>query len=608
MTLPRLSPNKRQTTRTSSVQGLRRPTLTMSLRTTSASFKRPSTPNSYMRSTSTSMSSRNSSPSRPSSQLSNNRPGSRNVSRPGSRLSNGSVETYKGTISVSVRPKPGDVHHKWVIEPEESRIYSSELGDFTFDNVFGLDVDNGDVYAGAVESVIDKTLQGFNGTVFAYGMTGSGKTHSMQGNESDPGVIPLAAARVFDHVETLAVPYEVRVSYLEIYNERIFDLLSDPVTLPSFGGQNDLKIRDDAVTGVKVMGLTELVVLNVQELLEVIQLGDLLRKTGATDYNQRSSRSHAVVLIRLTSTVNDVETVATLSLCDLAGSERATNQTERRQEGSFINKSLLALSSVISKLSSKSLGHIPYRDSKLTRLLQPALSGNSVIAILCTIHLSEYGETVNTLRFAARAKNIQLNVSKNEAGNDRGTVDRLQAQIQKMKLEIDLLQASNGLSKLNFGAAPDDLAQIKAENRLLTERIEHLTRLTEEKATEQVIVKNDVINELTRELRNPGSIRSLEELFRQKNQEIEEYNSYITHLENELGKYEMKKYSGSLTGLVSPSKVRENVYNNGDQLELKNLIESQQEELEELNESIKDKDRIIKALRTSNRFKLSLRQ
>lgn len=245
---------------------------------------------------------------------------------------------------------------------------------------------------------------------------------------------------------------EVWVSYLEIYNEKINDLLdvasgSNVQNTPSrlftsthTSSSGDLKIRDDSECGVRVVGLTQKRCDTSEEVLDWINKGNKNRKTSETEFNTRSSRSHAIVMIRLIS--KDIRTgeqnIRTLSLCDLAGSERGVGQNERRKEGAFINRSLLALGTVISRLSAENNGshhtgraansqqslaspngsssgnHIPYRDSKLTRLLQPALSGDSVVVALCTIDLAHESssETLNTLRFASRSKNVALDVSR----------------------------------------------------------------------------------------------------------------------------------------------------------------------------------------------------
>jgi centromeric protein E len=320
-------------------------------------------------------------------------------------------------------------------------------------------------------------MQGYHGTVFAYGMTGTGKTFSMQGTTSSPGVIPLAVTDIFSFIrETPHREFLLRVSYLEIYNERINDLLSPPTQA------DEIKLREDPKRGVYATPLKEEIVQSPTQLLRVIAKGDLARRVGSTQFNQRSSRSHAVVQIvvesreRLPGVSNDGATmvtakagaggvrVSTLSLIDLAGSERAAENKERRQEGAHINKSLLTLGNVISKLADAKSGkgnveHLPYRDSKLTRLLQPALSGNSLVSILCTISTapsngvaaangSSLGETLNTLQFAARARNSIVSRAKKadesalmDAGS-KALLDRYRMEIQELRAELEKQKAA----------------------------------------------------------------------------------------------------------------------------------------------------------------------
>ena len=321
--------------------------------------------------------------------------------------------------------------------------------DCTVDNVFTVHDHNAKVYDSAAKRLVRRVMEGYHGTVFAYGMTGTGKTFSMQGTASSPGVIPLAITDIFSYIrETPHREFLLRVSYLEIYNEKIHDLLSPPQAGANgvTAQQEEIKLREDSKRGVYATPLKEEIVQSPTQLLRVIARGDNSRKTAGTQYNARSSRSHAVVQIVVESrerapTNADSKRqglipggvrVSTLSLIDLAGSERAAESKERRTEGAHINKSLLTLGTVISKLSGerekemdkekdKPINdkdkdkHLPYRDSKLTRLLQPALSGNSLISILCTIQIGAAGsvataqnhttETLNTLKFASRAKN-----------------------------------------------------------------------------------------------------------------------------------------------------------------------------------------------------------
>lgn len=385
-------------------------------------------------------------------------------------------------------------------------------------------------------------MEGYHGTVFAYGMTGTGKTFSMQGTASSPGVIPLAITDIFSYIrETPSREFLLRVSYLEIYNERIHDLLSMP-TSGGLGGavaQEEIKLREDSKRGVYASPLKEEIVQSPTQLLRVIARGDQARRTASTQFNSRSSRSHAVVQIVVesreripgggaSSTDNKRSAlppggvrVSTLSLIDLAGSEKAAESKERRTEGSHINKSLLTLGTVISKLSEhkdkdgksgdKDGKHLPYRDSKLTRLLQGALSGNSLVSILCTIQIGSTGsaasannhttETINTLKFASRAKNNLVSHAKRAeealgAGGEGGArvlLERYRMEIADLRAQLDT--QSKGVKKENdadrIRDVEEEMAREKeAETRheeqmlemqlartALKERIDHLNKL-----------------------------------------------------------------------------------------------------------------------------------
>ncbi|KAI7520983.1 kinesin-domain-containing protein, partial [Hortaea werneckii] len=361
----------------------------------------------------------------------------------------------KGNVLVSVRVRPdsgGDggkgAEGEWMVDGRKSLISykGKEGGDYRYDSVFSPHDNNSRVYDSAAKRLVRRVMEGYHGTVFAYGMTGTGKTFSMQGTANSPGVIPLAITDIFSYIrENPGREFLLRVSYLEIYNEKIFDLLSQ--STPGQVQQEEIKLREDSKRGVYATPLKEEIVQSPNQLLRVIARGDLARRTGSTQFNSRSSRSHAVVQIVVESRERTQNSdpraekegrrgdqilpggvlVSTLSLIDLAGSEKAAENKERRTEGAHINKSLLTLGTVIARLSGedekedgtksvvdkeKALKHLPYRDSKLTRLLQPALSGDSLVSILCTIQLStagtsaaatisHTGETLNTLKFAS---------------------------------------------------------------------------------------------------------------------------------------------------------------------------------------------------------------
>lgn len=562
--------------------------------------------------------------------------------RPGSSMSSNSSrpqtpsfitpsQPYTGSISVAIRAKPSETFLKdpWFLTNET--IQHNEIGEFKFDHVFHPSVSNYEVYEKTVKNLIKQLMNGYNATVFAYGMTGSGKTYSMSGIEGEPGVIPLSVNEIFNHIENAdkeIYKFELKVSYLEIYNERIYDLLNiNQLTNPTVGSaQNELKIRDVPNYGVKVIGLVEEQVKSEHELLSIIQRGDLNRRTGETDFNARSSRSHAIVLVRVcsTNTVTGIETFSTLSLCDLAGSEKATAQHERRKEGSFINKSLLALGSVIVKLSSAStsVGHIPYRDSKLTRLLQPALSGDSLVSVLCTIHTSQnaLAETVNTVRFAARAKNISLSVRKHEVDltseKDR-MIEKLKIQVERQNEEIISLKnkrtcytdKDNEVNDMAIDVrSNEEFAQLSAENRILVERLEHYKRLIDESNAGKVILKNDIVNDILTKLSNQDMDSSneplllkVEELFKKTYSEIEEYKSYINYLENQLKKQEQNQSLGN--------EVRKETYSptkNVSENEVDLILKDQEDEIFELKAELKNKEKIIKALQSAKRVRESL--
>ncbi|KAI9892153.1 MAG: Kinesin heavy chain [Vezdaea aestivalis] len=285
-------------------------------------------------------------------------------------------------------------------------------GAFTFDRVFDMASRQTDVFDFSIKPTVDDILNGYNGTVFAYGQTGAGKSFTMMGSDIDNdearGIIPRIVEQIFESI--LASPgnieYTVRVSYMEIYMERIRDLLAP---------QNDnLPVHEEKARGVYVKGLLEIYVSSVSEVYEVMRRGGLARATAATNMNQESSRSHSIFVVTITQ--KNVETGSAKSgqlfLVDLAGSEKvgktgASGQT--LEEAKKINKSLSALGMVINSLTDGKSTHIPYRDSKLTRILQESLGGNSRTTLIINCSPSSYNdaETLSTLRFGVRAKAIK---------------------------------------------------------------------------------------------------------------------------------------------------------------------------------------------------------
>ncbi|OCK82299.1 kinesin-domain-containing protein [Lepidopterella palustris CBS 459.81] len=285
-------------------------------------------------------------------------------------------------------------------------------GAFTFDRVFDMASRQSDVFDFSIRPTVDDILNGYNGTVFAYGQTGAGKSYTMMGSDIDDdagkGIIPRIVEQIFASILSSPgnIEYTVRVSYMEIYMERIRDLLAP---------QNDnLPVHEEKNRGVYVKGLLEIYVSSVPEVYEVMRRGGMARAVAATNMNQESSRSHSIFVITVTQ--KNVETGSAKSgqlfLVDLAGSEKvgktgASGQT--LEEAKKINKSLSALGMVINSLTDGKSTHIPYRDSKLTRILQESLGGNSRTTLIINCSPSSYNdsETLSTLRFGVRAKAIK---------------------------------------------------------------------------------------------------------------------------------------------------------------------------------------------------------
>nr|KAF6471468.1 kinesin family member 3B [Molossus molossus] len=318
---------------------------------------------------------------------------------------------------------------------------------FTFDAVYDWNAKQFELYDETFRPLVDSVLQGFNGTIFAYGQTGTGKTYTMEGVRGDPekrGVIPNSFDHIFTHISrSQNQQYLVRASYLEIYQEEIRDLLSKDQTK-----RLELKERPD--TGVYVKDLSSFVTKSVKEIEHVMNVGNQNRSVGATNMNEHSSRSHAIFVITIECSEVGLDgenhiRVGKLNLVDLAGSERQAKtgaQGERLKEATKINLSLSALGNVISALVDGKSTHIPYRDSKLTRLLQDSLGGNAKTVMVANVGPASYNveETLTTLRYANRAKNIKNKPRVNEDPKDallrefQEEIARLKAQLEKRSI------------------------------------------------------------------------------------------------------------------------------------------------------------------------------
>ncbi|EME46807.1 hypothetical protein DOTSEDRAFT_78951 [Dothistroma septosporum NZE10] len=338
---------------------------------------------------------------------------------------------------------------------------------FGFDRVLDEHTTQAEVYDQTTRGLLDSVLDGFNCTVFAYGATGCGKTHTITGSSQEPGIIFMTMQELFERIDDLKdkKTCDVSLSYLEIYNERIRDLLSDDPK-----GQ-DLSLRENSTHDVEVAELSTHKPQNVQEVMDMVIQGNAKRTQSPTEANATSSRSHAVLQVSVTlkdrdaetgETVSESVTCSTLRIIDLAGSERASatkNRGARLTEGANINKSLLALGSCINALCDTRTKHIPYRNSKLTRLLKFSLGGNCRTVMIvcispCSVH---FDETQNTLRYANRAKNIQTKSVRNVFNVDRHVKDyvvKINEQVQRInELTAQLKEhESSAFGKFNKAA------------------------------------------------------------------------------------------------------------------------------------------------------------
>ena len=313
---------------------------------------------------------------------------------------------------------------------------------FTFDAVYDRSSKQLDLYAETFAPLVDSVLDGFNGTIFAYGQTGTGKTYTMEGVKNDAenrGVIPNSFEHIFSHIaKSENQLYLVKASYLEIYMEDVRDLLAKDQT-------KNFELRERPDTGVYVKDLSTFVCKSISEIEHVMNVGNQNRSVGRTNMNEHSSRSHAIFIITVECSEQDAAgeshiRVGKLNLVDLAGSERQAKTGavgERLKEATKINLSLSALGNVISALVDGKSVHVPYRDSKLTRLLQDSLGGNARTVMVANIGPANYNydETITTLRYANRAKNIKNKPRINEDPKD-ALLREFQEEIARLKAQL----------------------------------------------------------------------------------------------------------------------------------------------------------------------------
>ncbi|MEE6460558.1 hypothetical protein FKM82_001007 [Ascaphus truei] len=406
--------------------------------------------------------------------------------------------------------------HYWTAE-NSTIAHVESIKSFHFDRVFQSNEKTDRVYQEMAVQIVYSAIQGYNGTIFAYGQTASGKTYTMMGTETSLGILPQAVQDVFKMIQKISNNREflLRVSYMEIYNETVTDLLCDDRK------KKPLEIREDINRNVYVADLVEELVVLPEQVMHWITKGEKNRHYGETKMNEHSSRSHTIFRMIIESrekndpggaeNCDGAVMVSHLNLVDLAGSERASQtgaEGVRLKEGCNINRSLFILGQVIKKLGDGQVGgFINYRDSKLTRILQNSLGGNAKTVIICTITSVCYDETLSTLQFASTAKNMKNTPQVNEVLDDQALLKRYRKEIMNLKKQLEGLEASSetraqAMAKEEHGQLLEEIQQLRKERE---ERIWNLKN--------RVVASSEVCTEDQREKRKrrvtwaPGKIQ-----------------------------------------------------------------------------------------------------
>ncbi|KAI4356104.1 hypothetical protein L6164_000151 [Bauhinia variegata] len=429
---------------------------------------------------------------------------------------------------------------------------------FMFDKVFGPTSQQKELYDKAVSPIVNEVLEGYNCTIFAYGQTGTGKTYTMEGGArkkngefpSDAGVIPRAVKEVFDILEAQCAEYSMKVTFLELYNEEITDLLATEETSKFVDDKSKkpIALMEDGKGGVFVRGLEEEIVSTANEIYKILEKGSAKRRTAETLLNKQSSRSHSIFSITIhikecTPEGEEMIKCGKLNLVDLAGSEnisRSGAREGRAREAGEINKSLLTLGRVINALVEHS-GHVPYRDSKLTRLLRDSLGGKTKTCIIATISSSIHclEETLSTLDYAHRAKNIKNKPEINQKMMTSALIKDLYSEIDRLKQEVYAAREKNGIY-----IPRDRFLSEEAEKKAMAEKIERM-ELEAESKDKQLMELQELYNsqqllsaELSDKLEKTEksleeterSLFDLEERHKQANATIKEKEFLISNL------------------------------------------------------------------------------
>ncbi|CAH1099428.1 unnamed protein product [Psylliodes chrysocephalus] len=426
-------------------------------------------------------------------------------------------------VFVRIRPlKEGErtVINKEVVKSDKSTVTITKQGivrTFKFSKIFDEKCNQIELYSNVAVPIVEQVLEGYNGTIFAYGQSGTGKTYTMIGDVGNPdhqGIIPNIFSHIFAQI-TLAkndYSYAVTVTYLEIYNEEIRDLLSETP-------ERKLTLRERPKLGVYITDLLGFTVNSLEAVTEILMKGNKNRATSSTKLNDISSRSHAIftILVETKNNLTGKRTFGKINLVDLAGSERV-NKTQatgdRLREAGKINLSLSVLGNVISALVDGKASHIPYRNSKLTRLLQDSLGGNSLTAMIALVspRFQDCEESLYTLMYADRVKHIQNHVSINV--ETKSIIETFEAKIQSLKEELRLLELKEqkeqkrARRKSKTSLTQEEFDNIELEKSILENKINMIQKkilVGGENLVEKAQQQMDMLEDAAKELKHLDS-------------------------------------------------------------------------------------------------------
>ena len=511
---------------------------------------------------------------------------------------------------------------------------------YAFDFAFDKYTSQITVFENSTKFLIDGVVNGYNATVFAYGATGAGKTYTMLGNDTNPGIMPLTLQELFKKVNKYKDrEYKLKFWYLEIYNENIRDLLKF-IDKPNSNIVNDdneyLDLREDPIKGIMVSGITEVNVNNSNDMLKILKRGNRNRTIEATGANETSSRSHGILQVSIeykekNSGIDYEIKYNKLSLVDLAGSERASstqNRGIRLIEGANINRSLLTLGNCINALcdaAAKGIKkpYVPYRDSKLTRLLKDSLGGNARTVMIANVSpsINAFDDTYNTLKYANRAKNIKTVVTRNvlnaqyHISNYVNIINGLKNEVNQLRKQLQL-QKINNLNKtinnsnnnegnnINNSFNPDYNSQNQTKESFNTNIINlNNNNFNDEKFSEtvkeikkacdcQISVKQKIIT-------NQNEINKLSDIM-EMNKNITSINNNLSNLISFTGTKNSKENSPNSINENNNQESNDNNNNLNEKIkELKNNLSLNQNRFKEFNKII---EKIYKANSIKNNY------